>query len=190
VDTEVYSNTGGQASKSTPMGAVAKFAAGGKPQMKKDLAMISMTYGNIYVARVAFGANDMQTVRAFLEAEAYDGPSLVIAYGHCIAHGYDLKHGLDQQKAAVQSGHWPLMRYNPDLVKQGKNPLILDSKAPSITLDKFENNETRFAMLKNSDPAAAKALLEQAQAEVNARWRLYEHWAAMPGNGAGQEKAQ
>ncbi|HTU01074.1 MAG TPA: pyruvate:ferredoxin (flavodoxin) oxidoreductase [Candidatus Sulfotelmatobacter sp.] len=190
MDTEVYSNTGGQMSKATPRGAVAKFAAGGKPRPKKDLAMISMTYGNIYVARVAFGANDMQTVRAFLEAEAYDGPSIIICYGHCIAHGYDLKHGLDQQKAAVQSGHWPLMRYNPALAAQGKNPLILDSKAPSIGLDKFESNETRFTMLKNSDPAAAKALLEQAQAEVNARWRLYEHWAAMPGNGAGQEKAQ
>ncbi|HUK86841.1 MAG TPA: pyruvate:ferredoxin (flavodoxin) oxidoreductase, partial [Terriglobales bacterium] len=190
LDTEVYSNTGGQMSKATPRGAVAKFAAGGKPRPKKDLAMISMTYGNIYVARVAFGMNDMHTVRAFQEAEAYDGCSLIIAYSHCIAHGYDLKHGLDQQKAAVQSGHWPLMRYNPDLVKQGKNPLVLDSKAPSITLDKFENNETRFTMLTHSDPAAAKQLLQTAQDEVNARWRLYEHWAAMPGSGATQEKAQ
>jgi pyruvate-ferredoxin/flavodoxin oxidoreductase len=189
LDTEVYSNTGGQMSKATPRGAVAKFAAGGKPRPKKDLALISMTYGNIYVARVAFGMNDMQTVRAFLEAEAYDGPSIVIAYGHCIAHGYDLKHGLDQQKAAVQSGHWPLIRYNPDLVKQGKNPLILDSKAPSIGLDKYMGNETRFTMLRNSDPAAAKVLMEQAQVEVAARWRLYEHWAAMPVNG-GQEKAR
>jgi len=190
LDTEVYSNTGGQMSKATPRGAVAKFAAGGKPRPKKDLAMISMTYGNIYVARVAFGMNDMHTVRAFQEAEAYDGCSLIIAYSHCIAHGYDLKHGLDQQKAAVQSGHWPLMRYNPDLVKQGKNPLVLDSKAPSITLDKFENNETRFAMLSHSDPEAAKRLLAMAQDEVNARWRLYEHWAAMPGSGATQEKTQ
>jgi pyruvate-ferredoxin/flavodoxin oxidoreductase len=189
LDTEVYSNTGGQMSKATPRGAVAKFAAGGKPQPKKDLAMISMTYGNIYVARVAFGMNDMHTVRAFLEAEAYDGPSLIIAYSHCIAHGYDLKHGLEQQKAAVQSGHWPLMRYNPDLVKQGKNPLILDSKAPSLTLDKFENNETRFTMLTHSDPEAAKRLLDTAQAEVTARWRLYEHWAAMPGSGVKEEKA-
>ena len=190
LDTEVYSNTGGQMSKATPRGAVAKFAAGGKPRPKKDLAMISMTYGNIYVARVAFGMNDMHTVRAFQEAEAYDGCSLIIAYSHCIAHGYDLKHGLDQQKAAVQSGHWPLMRYNPDLVKQGKNPLILDSKAPSITLDKFQNNETRFTMLTHSDPAAAKELLRIAQDELNARWRLYEHWAAMPAPGATQEKAQ
>ncbi|HEX7547616.1 MAG TPA: pyruvate:ferredoxin (flavodoxin) oxidoreductase [Candidatus Methylomirabilis sp.] len=190
MDTEVYSNTGGQMSKATPRGAVAKFAAGGKPRPKKDLAMISMTYGNIYVARVAFGMNDMHTVRSFLEAEAYDGCSMIIAYSHCIAHGYDLKHGLDQQKAAVQSGHWPLMRYNPDLVKQGKNPLVLDSKAPSITLDKFENNETRFTMLTHSDPEAAKRLLQIAQEEVSARWRLYEHWAAMPGTGATEEKAQ
>jgi pyruvate-ferredoxin/flavodoxin oxidoreductase len=190
LDTEVYSNTGGQMSKSTPRGAVAKFAAGGKPRPKKDLAMIAMTYGNIYVARVAFGMNDMHTVRAFLEAEAYDGCSLIIAYSHCIAHGYDLKHGLDQQKAAVQSGHWPLMRYNPLLAEQGKNPLVLDSKAPSIGLDKFESNETRFTMLNHSDPAAAKQLLETAQAEVTARWKLYEHWAAMPGNGTKEEKAQ
>ncbi|HEX7549120.1 MAG TPA: pyruvate:ferredoxin (flavodoxin) oxidoreductase, partial [Candidatus Methylomirabilis sp.] len=190
MDTEVYSNTGGQMSKATPRGAVAKFAAGGKPRPKKDLAMIAMTYGNIYVARVAFGMNDMHTVRSFLEAEAYDGCSMIIAYSHCIAHGYDLKHGLDQQKAAVQSGHWPLMRYNPDLVKQGKNPLVLDSKAPSITLDKFENNETRFTMLTHSDPEAAKRLLQIAQEEVSARWRLYEHWAAMPGTGATEEKAQ
>ncbi|MEI8188966.1 MAG: pyruvate:ferredoxin (flavodoxin) oxidoreductase [candidate division NC10 bacterium] len=190
MDTEVYSNTGGQMSKATPRGAVAKFAAGGKPRPKKDLAMIAMTYGNIYVARVAFGMNDMHTVRSFLEAEAYDGCSMIIAYSHCIAHGYDLKHGLDQQKAAVQSGHWPLIRYNPDLVKQGKNPLVLDSKAPSITLDKFENNETRFTMLTHSDPEAAKRLLQTAQEEVSARWRLYEHWAAMPGTGATEEKAQ
>jgi pyruvate-ferredoxin/flavodoxin oxidoreductase len=190
LDTEVYSNTGGQMSKATPRGAVAKFAAGGKPRPKKDLAMISMTYGNIYVARVAFGMNDMHTVRAFQEAEAYDGCSLILAYSHCIAHGYDLKHGLDQQKAAVQSGHWPLMRYNPTLAKEGKNPLILDSKAPSIGLDKFMNNETRFTMLVRSDPAAAKALAETAQTEVAARWKLYEHWAAMPGTAATQEKGQ
>jgi pyruvate-ferredoxin/flavodoxin oxidoreductase len=190
LDTEVYSNTGGQMSKATPRGAVAKFAAGGKPRPKKDLGMIAMTYGNIYVARVAFGMNDMHTVKSFLEAEAYDGCSIILAYSHCIAHGYDLKHGLDQQKAAVQSGHWPLMRYNPDLAQQGKNPLILDSKAPSITLDKFENNETRFTMLNHSDPEAAKQLLKMAQEEVTARWRMYEHWAAMPGSAQTQEKAQ
>jgi len=190
LDTEVYSNTGGQMSKATPRGAVAKFAAGGKPQPKKDMAMIAMSYGNIYVARVAFGSNDMHTVKAFLEAEAYDGPSLILAYSHCIAHGYDLRHGLEQQKAAVQTGHWPLMRYNPELAKQGKNPLQLDSKAPTLTLDKFENNETRFTMLTHSNPEAAKQLLEQAQAEVTARWRLYEHLAAMPGSAKTEEKAQ
>jgi pyruvate-ferredoxin/flavodoxin oxidoreductase len=132
----------------------------------------------------------MHTVRAFLEAEAYDGPSLIVAYSHCIAHGYDLKHGLDQQKAAVQTGHWPLMRFSPNLAMEGKNPLQLDSKAPTLTLDKFENNETRFTMLNHSDPAAAKRLLETAQAEVTARWRLYEHWAAMSMKPASEQKPQ
>ncbi|MEK6717646.1 MAG: pyruvate:ferredoxin (flavodoxin) oxidoreductase, partial [candidate division NC10 bacterium] len=190
LDTEVYSNTGGQMSKATPRGAVAKFAAGGKPRPKKDLAMIAMTYGNIYVSRVAMGGSDMHTVKAFLEAEAYDGPSLIVAYSHCIAHGYDMAHGLDQQKAAVQSGHWPLLRYNPDLVTQGKNPLQLDSKAPSLPLEKYTYNETRYTMLAHSDPAAAKESLELAQAEALARWRLLEHWAAMPGSGTPEEKAQ
>ena len=132
LDTEVYSNTGGQMSKATPRGAVAKFAAGGKPRPKKDLGMMAMSYGNVYVAQVAMGSSDMQTLKAFLEADAYDGPSLIIAYSHCIAHGYDLVHGMDQQKAAVQSGYWPLYRYNPDLVKLGKNPFQLDSRAPSL----------------------------------------------------------
>ncbi|MBI4737317.1 MAG: pyruvate:ferredoxin (flavodoxin) oxidoreductase [candidate division NC10 bacterium] len=189
LDTEVYSNTGGQMSKATPRGAVAKFAAGGKPGPKKDLAMIAMTYGNIYVARVAMGGSDILTVKAFLEAEAYDGPSLIVAYSHCIAHGYDMAHGLDQQKAAVQSGHWPLLRYNPALARQGKNPLQLDSKAPSLPLEKYAYNETRYTMLAHSDPAAAKESLELAQAEALARWRLLEHWAAMPGSGKPEEKA-
>ncbi len=157
LDTEVYSNTGGQMSKATPRGAVAKFAAGGKPTAKKDLGMMAMTYGSVYVARVAFGASDMQTVKAFLEAEAYDGPSLIIAYSHCIAHGYDLVHGLDQQKAAVQTGYWPLFRYNPDLIKQGKNPLQLESKAPALPLEKYIYNETRYSMLIRSKPEEAKA---------------------------------
>jgi pyruvate-ferredoxin/flavodoxin oxidoreductase len=187
LDTEVYSNTGGQMSKATPIGAVAKFAFGGKSKPKKDLGMIAMSYGNVYVGRLAFGANDMQTVKAFLEAEAYDGPSLLICYSHCIAHGYDLIHGLDQQKAAVQSGHWPLYRYNPDLAKQGKNPLTLDSKAPALTLDKYIYNETRYTMLVQSNPEAAKQLLGMAQAEVHKRWKLYEHLASMPGNGQVQE---
>jgi pyruvate-ferredoxin/flavodoxin oxidoreductase len=184
LDTEVYSNTGGQMSKATPRGAVAKFAAGGKPTAKKDLGMMAMTYGSVYVARVAFGSNDMQTVKAFLEAEAYDGPSLIIAYSHCIAHGYDLVHGLDQQKAAVQTGYWPLFRYNPDLIKQGKNPLQLESKAPALPLEKYIYNETRYSMLVRSKPEEAKLLLHLAQEDVNSRWKMYEHWASMPASGA------
>ncbi len=181
LDTEVYSNTGGQMSKATPRGAVAKFAAGGKPSPKKDLALMAMTYQNVYVARVAMGGNDAQTLRAFREAEAFDGPALIIAYSHCIAHGYDLRHGMDQQKAAVLSGHWPLLRFDPALVKEGKNPLQLDSKAPSLPLEKYVYNETRYTMLAHSDPAAAKRLLAEAQADVLAHWRTYEHLAAMPG---------
>ena len=190
LDTEVYSNTGGQMSKATPRGAVAKFAAGGKLQVKKELALLAMTYGNIYVARVAMGANDAHTVRAFLEAEAYEGPSLIIAYSHCIAHGYDMADGLDQQKAAVLSGYWPLLRYNPDLAREGKNPLHLDSKAPSIPLEKYIYNETRYTMLVQTNPAAARELLALAQEDVRKRWRLYEHWAAMPVEGATEEKPQ
>jgi pyruvate-ferredoxin/flavodoxin oxidoreductase len=180
LDTEVYSNTGGQMSKSTPMGAVAKFAAGGKPRPKKDLGMIALQYGSVYVARVAMGSSDMQTLKAFLEAEAYDGPSLIIAYSHCIAHGYDLVHGLDQQKLAVQSGHWPLFRYNPALTAQGKNPFQLDSKAPTVSLDKYIYNETRYTMLRQSNPEAAAELLKHAQENVNERWKLYEHAASAP----------
>lgn len=181
LDTEVYSNTGGQMSKSTPRGAVAKFAAGGKPTAKKDLALIAMTYGSVYVARVAFGANDSQTVKAFLEAEAFDGPSLIIAYSHCIAHGYDLIHGLEQQKAAVASGYFPLFRYDPRLAGEGKAALQLDSKAPSISLDKFESAEGRFSMLQQQNPQAAAELLKRAQADVLARWKMYEHLAQVNG---------
>jgi pyruvate-ferredoxin/flavodoxin oxidoreductase len=188
LDTEVYSNTGGQMSKATPLGAVAKFAASGKPRPKKDLGMMAMSYGSVYVAKVAFGSNDMQTVKAFLEAEAYDGPSIIIAYSHCIAHGYDLVHGLDQQKAAVQCGYWPLLRYNPDLVKQGKNPLQLDSRAPTLSLDKYIYNETRYSMLARSHPAEAKQLYELAQADVAKRWKLYEHLATQ--NGASEVKPE
>jgi pyruvate-ferredoxin/flavodoxin oxidoreductase len=190
MDTEVYSNTGGQMSKATPLGAVAKFAFGGKPQPKKDLALMAMSYGNVYVARVAFGSNDMQTVKAFLEAEAYDGPSIIIAYCHCIAHGYDMLHGLDQQKAAVQSGYWSLMRYNPALAKQGKNPLQLDSKAPSLSLDKYIYNETRYSMLRRSMPEAAKKLYELAQEDVLRRWRYYDYLAAMPAGAQAHPAAQ
>jgi pyruvate-ferredoxin/flavodoxin oxidoreductase len=174
LDTEVYSNTGGQMSKSTPRGAVAKFAAGGKPNAKKDLALLAMTYGSIYVARVAFGANDSQTVKAFLEAEAYEGPSLIIAYSHCIAHGYETVHGLEQQKAAVASGYFPLFRYDPRLTAHGKPTLQLDSKPPSIGLEKFELNEGRFSMLTQQHPEAAASLLALAQADVHARWNAYE----------------
>jgi pyruvate-ferredoxin/flavodoxin oxidoreductase len=190
LDTEVYSNTGGQMSKATPLGAVAKFAFGGKPRPKKDLALLMMSYGNIYVARVAMGANDTHTVKAFLEAEAYDGPSLIIAYSHCIAHGYDMVYGLDQQKAAVQSGYWPLCRYNPELAKQGKNPLQLDSRAPTLPLEKYIYNETRYTMLAHSNPEAARRLLAEAQREVIRRWKFYEYLAAMPGPGPAQEAIQ
>ncbi len=181
LDTEVYSNTGGQMSKATPMGAVAKFAAAGKPRPKKDLAMMAVNYGTAYVARIAMGQSDMQTVKAFLEAEAYDGPSIIIAYSHCIAHGYDLVHGLDQQKLAVTSGHWPLFRYNPMLAEGGKNPFVLDSKAPTVPLEKYIYNETRYTMLRQAHPDHAAVLLKGAQEEVNERWKLYEYLAAMPG---------
>ena len=181
MDTEVYSNTGGQMSKATPRAAVAKFAAAGKPLPKKDLGLLSMSYGNIYVARVAFGANDRQTVQAFLEAEAYDGPSLIIAYSHCIAHGYDLLYGLEQQTAAVQSGYWPLFRYNPDLALEGANPFKLDSRKPTISLEKYIYREGRYRMLTQSDPAAAERLLELAKADVDRTWRQYEELAAQNG---------
>jgi pyruvate-ferredoxin/flavodoxin oxidoreductase len=187
LDTEVYSNTGGQMSKATPRGAVAKFAAGGKPRPKKDLGLMAMSYGNVYVAAVAMGSSDMHTLKAFLEAEAYDGPSLLIAYSHCIAHGYDLVHGLDQQKAAVLSGYWPLYRYNPDLARLGKNPFQLDSKPPALPLEKYIYNETRYTMLTLSDPQAAKLLLQFAEEDVRNRWRVYQNMAAMPMNGAAKE---
>jgi pyruvate-ferredoxin/flavodoxin oxidoreductase len=179
LDTEVYSNTGGQMSKATPRGAVAKFAAGGKAGAKKDLALMAMTYGSVYVARVAMGASDTQTLRAFRDAEAFPGPSLIIAYSHCIAHGYDLRFGMDQQKAAVAAGHWPLFRYDPRLAARGEHPLQLDCKPPSLPLAKYAYNETRYTMLVHSDPAAARALLAQAETDVATRWRLYQHWAAL-----------
>ena len=186
LDTEVYSNTGGQASKATPRGAVAKFAAGGRPSAKKDLALMAMAYGNVYVAQVAMGADDAQTVRAFLEAASYPGPSLIIAYSHCIAHGYDLVHGMSQQKIAAQTGYWPLLRYDPRRIAEGCTPLQLDSKPPSARLSEFTNNETRYRMLVLSDPVAARTLAEQAQHDVDQRWRLYEHWAAVM-DSAGKE---
>ena len=183
LDTEVYSNTGGQASKSTPRGAVAKFAAGGKRTSKKDLAMEAISYGYVYVARVAMGGNDTGVVKAMQEAEAYDGPSLIIAYSHCIAHGYDIVHGLDQQKLAVQSGYWPLVRYNPDLRDTGKNPFQLDSKAPSIRLKEYAYREARYTMLARSNPKVAEELLREAQDDVERQWRVYSSRASMPGRG-------
>lgn len=180
LDTEVYSNTGGQMSKSTPRGAVAKFAAGGKSLPKKDLARMAMTYGNVYVATVAMGANDTHTIKTFLEAESFDGPSMIIAYTHCIAHGYDLRHGVSQQKAAVACGHWPLLRHDPRLAEEGRNPFQLDSKAPSIPLERYAYNETRYTMLAHSQPTVAAELLEQAKEDLQARWKTYEEMAAEP----------
>ncbi len=179
LDTEVYSNTGGQSSKATPLAAVAKFAAAGKAQPKKDLGMMAMSYGNVYVAQVAMGANDAHTIRAFLEAESYDGPSLIIAYSHCAMHGYDLSKGLEQQKLAVQTGYWPLYRYDPRLKAEGKNPFQLDSKAPSVPLKDYIYNETRYRMLVQSMPERAEALLAEAQKAVEERWRKYEQLASM-----------
>ena len=181
LDTEVYSNTGGQMSKATPRAAVAKFATGGKRTGKKDLAMEAVSYGSVYVARVAMGANDTHTVKAFLEAEAHDGPSLIIAYSHCIAHGYDMSIGLDQQKKAVLSGYWPLMRYNPALRLEGKNPFQLDSRAPSIPLKQYAYQEARYTMLVRSNPEAARELLKVAQDDVERQWRVYSGRAAMAG---------
>lgn len=173
LDTEVYSNTGGQASKATARGAVAKFAASGKPAGKKDLGRIAMTYGNIYVATVAMGANDAQTVRAFMEAEAYEGPSLIIAYSHCIAHGIDMAKGMWHQKAAVDSGAWILYRYNPAMADAGENPFTLDSKEPSLPLKDYLYSENRYRMLLQSNPTAAEALLREAEKDVQKRWEFY-----------------
>ena len=179
LDTQVYSNTGGQCSKATPRSAVAKFAAGGKPSPKKDLGMIAMTYGNIYVAQVAMGQSDAQTVKAFEEAESYPGCSLVIAYSHCIAHGINLVDGFTQQKAAVASGAWPLYRFDPRLAQQGQNPLQLDSKDPTISFEDYAYKETRFKMLTKSDPQGAKALAIQAAEDFKARWEMLKYLAAM-----------
>ena len=189
LDTQVYSNTGGQASKATPRAAVAKFAARGKDKPRKDLGMMAMAYGYIYVAQVAMGANDQQTLRAFLEADAYEGPSLIIAYSHCIAHGIDMRKGLDQQKLAVQSGLWPLYRYNPTLAAQGKNPLILDSRDPSVPLEQFAYNETRYRMLLQSDESRAEALMKLAKEDVRTRWHFYRQLAAMRYDGNGRQGA-
>ena len=179
LDTGVYSNTGGQCSKATPLGAVAKFAAGGKATARKDLGMMATIYGMVYVAQVSMGANDAQCVKAFLEAEAYDGPSLIIAYSHCIAHGIDMAKGLEAQKIAVETGSWLLYRFNPGLKKQGKNPLQLDSRPPKRPVEDWAMNETRFKMLFKSDEKTARHLLELAQEDVDFRWKYYDYLAKM-----------
>jgi len=179
LDTEVYSNTGGQTSKSTPLGAVAKFSAGGKATAKKDLALLAMDYGNVYVAHVAYAGKDTQTLNAFLEAEAHDGPSIIIAYAPCIAHGVDLSNNHRQQNLAVKSGHWPLFRFNPGRIQQGKNPMQLDSAEPSVPLREFVMSETRFSMLWQSHPDHAEAFLKQAQQDVKNRYRYYQQLAAL-----------
>jgi pyruvate-ferredoxin/flavodoxin oxidoreductase len=191
LDTEVYSNTGGQASKSTPIGASAKFAMAGKSLPKKDLSMIAMAYGNVYVAKVAMGAKDVQVTKAFQEAESYDGPSIIIAYSHCIAHGYDLVKGCDQQKLAVDSGHWPLFRYDPRRVEQGEGPLQMDSAAPKIDLGTYVRNETRYRMVEQQNPEHFKHLLAMAQREVTNRYATYENLArlTMPVNTVAAEEA-
>ncbi len=179
LDTEVYSNTGGQASKSTPRAAVAKFAMSGKGMPKKDLGLIAMSYGYVYVARVAMGANDQQTLRALLEAESYEGPSLVIAYSPCIAHGYDMAKSLEQTKLAVQSGHWPMYRYDPRLAEQGQNPLVIESKEPTIPFAQYAYNETRYKMLTQMDEERAESLMKEAEHDAKSRWTLYQQMAAM-----------
>jgi len=166
-------------SKATPLAAVAKFAAGGKPNFKKDLGMMAMTYGNVYVASIAMGANPAQTVKAFVEAEAHDGPSLIIAYSHCIAHGINMTKGMAQQKKAVASGSWPLYRFNPALAAEGKNPLIFESKAPTISYEEYAYSENRFRTLKAKCPDHAAKLMKHAEAAVKQHFELYEKLASL-----------
>jgi pyruvate-ferredoxin/flavodoxin oxidoreductase len=187
LDTQVYSNTGGQSSKATPRAAVAKFAAQGKDIPRKDLGMMAMSYGYVYVAQVAMGSSDLQTLRAFIEADAYDGPSLILAYSHCIAHGIDMSKGLDQQDLAVKSGIWPLYRYNPTLIAEGKNPLKLDSRKPSIPVSEYAYNETRYRMLLRADETRAETLMKLAERDAKSRWRLYEQMAEMHYGSNGNE---
>jgi pyruvate-ferredoxin/flavodoxin oxidoreductase len=177
LDTEVYSNTGGQMSKATPTGATAKFAASGKKVGKKDLALQAISFGNVYVAQVAMGANPQQTLLAMREAEAYKGPSLILAYSHCIAHGIDMEKGLNQQKLAAASGYWPLIRYNPALRETGRNPFVLDSPRPTIQFSEYAKNELRYTGLAAEHPAEAEHLLSIAQEQVDLRWKTYEDMA-------------
>jgi pyruvate-ferredoxin/flavodoxin oxidoreductase len=178
LDTEVYSNTGGQMSKATPTAASAKFAAAGKRVGKKDLALQAISYGNVYVAQIAMGANPQQTLLALREAEAYNGPSLVLAYSHCIAHGINMHQGLNQQKLAVSSGYWPLIRYNPVLRNEGRNPFVLDSTRPTISLKDYAYNELRYRIIQRNNPEEAEKLMTLAQEMVDLRWRTYEEMAS------------
>ena len=178
LDTEVYSNTGGQASKATPIGAVAQFAAGGKVMGKKDLGMMAMAYGSVYVANVSL-SNPAQVVKAFMEAEAYDGPSIIIAYAHCIAHGINMTTAVDEQKKVVSSGYWPLYRYNPALAAEGKNPLQLDSKAPTTSFEDFANGENRYNVLKKINPEASAQLIKKASDWTASRFEYYQKLAAL-----------
>ncbi len=187
MDTEVYSNTGGQTSKATPLSAIAKFSASGKPTRKKDLGMMAMSYGNVYVASVAMGAKDDQTLKAFLEAEAYDGPSIIIAYSHCIAHGIDMSAPLKHQKAAVDSGQWLLYRFNPTKLQTGENPFMLESKSPKIPVTEYLNMENRFKMLAKSKPELAKVAFAQAQDDVHERFQQYQYLAERKMNGKADE---
>ena len=179
LDTEVYSNTGGQASKSTPLAAAAKFASAGKATQKKDLGLMAMSYRHAYVASVAFGSNDNQTVKAFTEAESYNGPSLIIAYSHCIAHGYDLAQGCEQQRLAVETGYWPLYRFDPRRIERGESPLQMDSAAPKGDLGSYVRNETRYRMVEQADPARFRRLLAAAQREVRNRYEAHANLARL-----------
>ena len=180
LDTEVYSNTGGQMSKSTPRAATAKFAASGKPMAKKDLGLMAIIYGNVYVAKIAIGANPNQTVKAFSEAASYDGPSLIIAYSHCIAHGINMTTGLAEHKKAVTSGHWPLYRYDPRLAEQGKNPLQMDSKEPTSSFEEYAYGENRYLVLKKSNPEHAAELMKLAEEDVRRTQKMYRNLASIP----------
>jgi pyruvate-ferredoxin/flavodoxin oxidoreductase len=179
LDTEVYSNTGGQSSKATPTGAVAKFAASGKKTRKKDLGMMAMSYGYVYVASVAMGASHNQLLKAMLEAEAYDGPSLIIAYAPCINHGIDMSRSQREGKLAVEAGYWPLYRYNPELTLEGKNPFVLDHKEPSGDFQEFLRGEVRYATLLRQFPGHAEELLKQAEADAKARHAHYKRLAEL-----------
>jgi len=178
----VYSNTGGQASKATPLGASAKFAAAGRKMPRKDLAMMAISYGNVYVAQVAMGANNEQAVIAFREAESYAGPSLILAYSQCIAHGTDMRHGMKQAARAVASGHWPLLRFDPTMRQRAMNPFRLDSPRPRISLEEYRSREVRFKVVEQTNPAESRHMLHQAQLAVEERYKLYEDLAARDGS--------